>query len=440
MKYPRPNVFSAETERLLKVDEICISPSYTRDYPFIMHRGDGMEVMDIDRNVFMDFTAGIAVNATGHGHPVVKKAMIDQINRFVHMSGTDFYYKPQIDLASKLRDIAPFEFIGGKIFFGNSGAEAIEAAMKLARYNRKASTYIAFYGAFHGRTMGAVSLTASKPIQRGGFEPLSIVNHVPYADCYRCPFNCKKEDCVKNNSYQCIQFITDFVLGKKVDPSDVAAIVVEPIQGEGGYIVPPRGWLEALVRIAKHNNIPIVFDEVQSGMGRTGKWWACQHTDAFPDMITTAKGLASGMPISALLARDNLMEWEPGKHASTFGGNPVACAAALATIKVINEEHLRANAKQMGKKLTKGLEYLANECAAVENLRGIGLMQAIDISYDKVPYPIVRDKILMKCFDKGLLLLGCGQSGIRFCPSLIVREEDIDVCINVLLEAIKDTF
>jgi len=438
-RYPRKNTFSKETERLLKVDDLCISPSYTRDYPFIAHKGYGMELVDIDSNTFMDFTAGIAVNATGHGHPVVKKAMQDQVDNLVHMSGTDFYYKPQIDLAVKLRDISPFGSIGGKVFFGNSGAEANEAAMKLTRHLRKASTYIAFYGAFHGRTMGALSLTASKPIQRGSFEPLSIVNHVPYADCYNCVFNCQKSYCEKHNSFQCVQYIADFVLSKKVDPSDVAAIFVEPIQGEGGYIVPPKGWLEALTSVANHYNIPIVFDEIQSGMGRTGKIWACEHTDAFPDMITSAKGLGSGMPIGALVARDDLMKWEPGMHASTFGGNPVACAAAIATIDVIRNENLLTNVSAMGKRLTKGLECLAGECATIENIRGIGLMQAIDISYDGVYYPDSRDKVLMSCFDKGLLLLGCGESGIRFCPSLTVGKEDIDVCINVLVDALKDS-
>jgi len=444
MKFPRKNKFSKETRRLLKLDDAYVSPSYTRDYPFIALKGDGMYLVDVDSNVFLDFTAGIAVNATGHSHPDVVKAVASQAKNMIHMSGTDFYYESQIHLAEKLANMATFmphptdKGKKTKVFFGNSGAEAVEAAMKLTRYVRKAPTYIAFYGAFHGRTLGALSLTASKPIQRSKFEPLYVVNHAPYANCKECTFNCKKEDCVANQSYDCINFIKDYILGKKVDPNDVAGIFVEPIQGEGGYVVPPEGWLNALVFLAWSNGIPVVFDEIQSGMGRTGKWWAHEHFGVYPDMMTTAKGIASGMSLGALIARPGLMEWPPGSHASTFGGNPISCAAALATIDVIEKENLLNNVNQMGKELHLGLEYLGSAFDVVENVRGLGLMKAIDISDGGEPMPDLRNEILMSCFDKGLLLLGCGKTGIRFCPSLMVGKREIDECITVLEDVLSD--
>jgi 4-aminobutyrate aminotransferase len=355
----------------------------------------------------------------------------------IHMSGTDFYYEPQIRLAEKLINCAPFYnnkydplSIDAKVFFCNSGAEANEAAMKLTRLNAVAPTYIAFYGAFHGRTLGALSLTASKIIQKQGFEPLMNVSHVPYADCENCIFRMKKETCVQTGTYECLKFLTDYVLAKKVDPYDVAAIFVEPIQGEGGYIVPPDGWLKKLEYIAEYNGINLVIDEIQSGMGRTGKMWACEHFSVEPTMITAAKGIASGMPLGVLIAKD--MNWTPGQHASTFGGNPISCAASLATFEVIEEEDLLTNATDRGDQLDCLLSSFMQRYDFISNARGLGLMRAIDIAT-----PELRSKILRRSFEKGLLLLPCGASGIRFCPPLTISRKEINKGMEIFEEVLK---
>src|SRR5215468_8624407 len=334
---------------LLERDQKYMSPSYTRIYPLVVARGSGAVIEDVDGNLFLDFTAGIAVTSTGHCHPHVVAAIQDQAAKLLHMSGTDFYYRPQIDLAERLAKLAPGDS-ANRVFFTNSGAEALEAALKLARWHTGRSRAIAFFGAFHGRTYGAMSLSGSKLVHRRGFSPLvPDIHHTPYPrGCTTCS---TASECV------CVRYIEDTLLRRTAPPEEVAAIFVEPIQGEGGYYVPPPGFLPALRELCDRHGFLLVVDEVQSGMGRTGKMFACEHWGVQPDIICLAKGIASGMPLGAMIARDEVMDWPPGSHASTFGGNPVSCRAALATIELLQSEYI-ANAQQRGEQLRAGLARL----------------------------------------------------------------------------------
>jgi 4-aminobutyrate aminotransferase len=319
---------------LVERDRKVLSPSYTRDYPLVVSRGEGAIIEDVDGNRFLDFNAGIAVVSTGHCHPHVVAAIKDQAERLIHMSGTDFYYENMIELGEKLAAIAPGD-VDRRVYFGNSGTEAIEATMKLARYHTGRDKFIAFRGAFHGRTLGALSLTGSKAVQRKGFGPLVPgVFHTQFPDPYRCPEGITPED----HAVNCVRAIEEDLFRTTLPAEEVAAIVVEPIQGEGGYVVPPKVFFEELERLARKHGILLIFDEIQSGMGRTGKMWAADHFGVTPDILTVAKGIASGMPLSAMVARQEVMNWGPGAHASTFGGNPVAVAAALATIELLERE------------------------------------------------------------------------------------------------------
>src|SRR5688572_18981409 len=351
-----------------------VSPSYKRDYPLVMARGDGATVEDVDGNVFLDCAAGIAVNSTGHSHPDVVKAIADQAGRFLHMSGTDFYYEQQVRLAEEIAAIVPIEG-GVKSFFGNSGTEAIEAAIKLARFATGRPNILAFLGGFHGRTMGALALTASKPVQRRGFGPLMAgVYHAPYADCYRCPVGLKPETCAA----ECLDYIEHQIFVHLLSPDEVAAIVVEPIQGEGGYIVAPDQFLQRLREVTRTHGILLVVDEVQSGMGRTGRMFAIEHARVQPDVVAIAQGIASGMPLGVAAARSDLMTWPPGAHASTFGGNPVSCAAALVTIKLLKDQ-LIANAAAVGAHLMSGLKVLRDKHLLIGDVRGRGLMAGVEL-------------------------------------------------------------
>jgi len=423
---------------LIQSDGFFVSPSYTRSYPLVVDKAKGMWITDPDGNRFLDFTSGIAVCSTGHCHPKVVKAIKDQASKLIHMSGTDFYYKPQIALADKLANLVP-RAMDGVVYFGNSGAEAVEAAFKLARWHTKRKLNIAFLGSFHGRTMGALSLTASKKIQRARYNPLVPgVTHVPYAYCYRCPYNLTYPDC----NIECVRWIEDRLFKTIVPPEEVAAIFVEPIQGEGGYIVPPIPFHRELRKLADKYEILYVADEVQSGMGRTGKMLAIEHlVDVVPDMIALAKGIASGMPLGAMVAKESIMDWVPGAHASTFGGNPVSCAAALATIELLEKE-LVLNANQMGGYLRLNLTKLQNEYECIGDVRGAGLMLGVELVKDretKEKASHLRDKIIQKSFEKGLLLLGCGENSIRFCPPLIVKKPEIDTCISIFEEVLKNS-
>ncbi|HAX75310.1 MAG TPA: aspartate aminotransferase family protein [Cyanobacteria bacterium UBA11372] len=401
---------------MVERDRAVSSPSYTRGYPLVIARGEGCMVEDVDGNVFLDLTAGIAVTNTGHSHPEVVQAIQDQAAQFLHMSGTDFYYEPMVELAEKLSARAPFPN-GAKVFFTNSGAESNEGAIKLARYYTGRSLIIAFLGAFHGRTYGAMSLTGSKVVQRKQFGPLVPgITHIPYG------------------THESLDYLEEKLFPAILPPQEVAAIVVEPIQGEGGYIVPEDGFLERVREICDRYNILMVVDEVQSGMGRTGKLFAIEHWDVKPDIITLAKGIASGLPLGAILSRPELMTWPPGAHATTFGGNPVACAAANVTLRLL-ETGMMENALNMGELLQAGLTRLGKKFKQVSLPRGKGLMVAIDLlDAAGKPDPKLRDKIVDAAFYKGLLLLGCGRAAIRFCPPLVIDSDQIQMTLEILEE------
>ena len=421
---------------LIERDRSVVSPSYTRSYPLVIERGSGAFVEDVDGNVFLDCAAGIAVNSTGHSHPAVVKAITDQAQKFLHMSGTDFYYEPQVRLAEEMAAIAPISG-GVRTFFGNSGTEAVEACVKLARYTTGRQNIIAFLGGFHGRTMGSLALTASKAVQRRGFGPLMPgVYHAPYADCYRCPLGLKPETCAA----ECLNFIDDQLFAHLVTPDEVAAIVAEPIQGEGGYVVAPDQFLQRLRELTKKHGILLVADEVQSGMGRSGRMFAVEYSGVEPDAMAIAKGIASGMPLGVAVARAGLMAWPPGAHASTFGGNPVSCAAALATIKLLRDR-LIANAADVGGHLMNGLRALADRHRLIGDVRGRGLMIGVELVRDRATKERAtdeRDKVVDAAFRRGLLLLGAGKNAIRFSPPLVLTREQADVAVRIFDEALTE--
>jgi 4-aminobutyrate aminotransferase len=408
----------------LERDQRVMSPSYTRGYPLVVERGSGAVIEDVDGNLFLDLTAGIAVTASGHCHPHVVAAIKDQADKLLHMSGTDFYYEPEIALAERLAALAPGKS-PKKVFFTNSGAESLEAALKLARWHTGRSRVIGFLGAFHGRTYGAMSLSGSKVVHRRGFSPLvPDIHHVLF------PRGCKA--CLEASECVCVQNIEDTLLKRIAPPDEVAAIFVEPIQGEGGYHVPPPGFLPGLRELCDKHGMLLVADEVQSGMGRTGKFLAVEHWGVEPDIICLAKGIASGLPLGAMIARDEVMSWPSGSHASTFGGNPVSCRAALATIELL-EKGLMANATARGEQLKRGLNKLQQEFPTlVGDVRGLGLMVAMDIQRDESSDPALRDQIVQTAFEHGLLLLGCGESAIRFCPPLCITAEQIATTLAIL--------
>ena len=429
---PGPNAL-----RVLAGDQQYISPSYTRSYPLVAQSGRGIVVTDVDGNQFYDFSAGIAVTSTGHCHPEVVAAIQKQAAELIHMSGTDFYYESLVTLAERLSKIAPMPG-PHKFYYGNSGAEAIECALKLARFHTKRQNIIAFFGAFHGRTMGAMSLTASKPQQRRRFSPLMPgVTHVPYPDLYR-----GRKDAIQDaDTYalNCARFIEEKLFKTTLPPEEVAAIFVEPVQGEGGYVVAPTVFMQELRRICDRHGIMLVVDEVQSGIGRTGKWWAVEHTGVEPDMVCMAKGLASGMPLGVTMTRSEIMDWVPGSHASTFGGNPVCIAAALATLDVIEKEHLLKHTTDVGAHMMKRMSTWPAKLKLVGDVRGRGLMIGCDIVKDKATKEYAsaaRDLIIERAFEKGVLFLGCGPSTIRICPPLVVTKEEADVALDVLEECI----
>jgi 4-aminobutyrate aminotransferase len=411
----------------LERDQRYVSPSYTRIYPLVVARGSGAVIEDVDGNLFLDFTAGIAVTATGHCHPRVVAAIQDQAGKLIHMSGTDFYYEPQIDLSQRLAEMAPGNS-PKRIFFTNSGAEALEAALKLARWHTGRSRAIAFLGAFHGRTYGAMSLSGSKLVHRRGFSPLvPDIHHVAYP---------RGPEARANAHYgrQCVKHIEETLFKRVAPPEEVAAIFVEPIQGEGGYHVPPPDFLPALRELCDREGILLVADEVQTGMGRTGKLFAVEHWNVEPDIICLAKGIASGMPLGAIIARDKVMDWPSGSHASTFGGNPVSCRAALATIELLEKGYI-ANAAQCGEQLRLGLLKLQRQHAQVGDVRGLGLMVAMDLVKQddpQTPDPALRDELVQTAFQHGLLLLGCGDSALRFCPPLCISPGQIDTGLQIL--------
>jgi 4-aminobutyrate aminotransferase len=429
---PGPNA-----KRILAGDEKYISPSYTRSYPLVAKRGRGIVIEDVDGNEFFDFSAGIAVTSTGHCHPEVVAAIQKQAGELIHMSGTDFYYESMVTLAERLSKIAPMPG-PHRVYYGNSGAEAIECALKLARYHTKRQQVIAFFGAFHGRTMGALSLTASKPQQKRGFSPLVPgVTHVPYPDVYRGSSSGPQD--AEKFALGCARYIEDKLFKTILAPEEVAAIFVEPIQGEGGYVVAPTIFMQELRRICDKHGILLVLDEVQSGIGRTGKWFAVEHTGVHPDMVCIAKGIASGMPLGITMSKAGIMDWVPGSHASTFGGNPVCIAAALATLDVIEKEGLLKNSQVVGDHMMKRMAGWPKKHKIVGDVRGRGLMIGVEVVKDQTTREYgasERDRIVETAFERGVLFLGCGPSTVRIAPPLIVTKDEADVAMDALEESI----
>ncbi len=408
---------------IIERDARTMSQNYRKDYPLVVDHAKGPVVVDADGNRYLDFAAGIAVASTGHCHPDVVAAVQRQAARLLHLCATDFYNEDVVTLAEGLARRAP-----------GPGPWRV-AAIKLARLRTGRPKVVAFYGAFHGRTFGALSLTASKPVQRRGYAPLlPEVLHSHYAYCYRCPVNRHPDTC----KVECLDLLTETMFSTTTDPSEIAAVIVEPVQGEGGYVVPHPGFLPRLREVTRKHGILLIADEVQCGMGRTGRMFASEHFGLEPDMITLAKGIASGLPLGALVAKDDVMRWESGSHGSTFGGNPVAVAAGLATLRLL-EEGLIANADRVGRVLMTALRDRLGGHAVVGDVRGLGLMIGVEIVRDRFrrePAPELRERILEEAFKRGLLLLGCGRSTIRLAPPLVVDEEDAATAARILEEAV----
>jgi len=422
---------------VIERDRAVCSPSYTRPYPFVMDRGEGAIAIDVDGNRFLDFAAGIAVCSTGHSHPDVVAAIGDQAARFLHMSSADFYYEAVVELGEKIAAVTPVGNGPGdaRVLFTNSGTEAVEAALKLARHHTGRGLVLAFYGSFHGRTYGALSLTSSKTTQRRGFGAmLPGATHVPYADCYRCPFGKSPDSC----DLECVDFIEEYPFKRTMSPDEVAAIIVEPVQGEGGYVIPPARWFARLRALCDKHGILLIADEVQSGIGRTGRMFAMEHFGVRPDIVTSAKGIASGMPLGMCIARADVMDWPQGAHASTFGGNPVSCAAALATLRLV-EGGLMDNARLQGERLMAGLREMAARRRLIGDVRGLGLMIGVELVTDRASRAravVETRKVVEECFRRGLLVLSCGENAVRLSPPLIIGEDQSDAALRILDEAI----
>jgi len=433
IKVPPPG---PKAKKVVEKTEALLSPSIARFYPLVVESAHGALVKDVDGNTYIDLNAGLGVLSVGSTPEKVVEAIKKQADKFLHFSYTDFYYQNIVDLAEKLIEITPGKF-AKRVYYGNSGAEGIEAAIKLARYHTKRPRILAFIGSFHGRTMGAVSLTASKPKQVKGFSPLLPgVEHVPYPYCYRCPYGKTFPDC----GYYCVDYIKEQVLEKYVPADEVSSIFFEPIQGEGGYVVPPPDFFKELEKIARANGMLMVDDEVQSGIGRTGRWFAIEHFGIEPDITVIAKGIAAGMPLSATVAKESIMTWGPGSHASTFGGNPVSTAAALATIETIEKNRLLDNASRLGDYLMKRLNEMKEKYEVIGDVRGKGLMIGVEIVKDKKSKEYAPEKveaILDYSWKHGALLLSCGKSTIRIFPPLSIEKDMLDEAMQVVEEAIK---
>jgi len=423
-----------KARELLARDALVVSPSYPRDYPFVMSHGKGAQVWDVDGNRFLDFAAGIAVASTGHSHPAVVQAIKDAADRFIHIS-SDYWHEGQVRLAEQIGELAPMK-VPVMSFFAQSGTESVEAALKLARYVTGRGRFLGFLGGFHGRTMGSLAFTSSKYTQQKGFFPaMPGVTHVPYPNNYRPLF------AGADQGRAVLRYIEEFVFAHNVPPGEVAAILVEPIQGEGGYLVPPDGFLAGLRELADRHGILLIFDEVQSGIGRTGKMFACQHWGVEPDIMTLAKGLASGMPIGMMVAKRSIMQkWSRGAHGNTFGGNPLCCAAALATLDLVEHQYC-ANAAKVGEYFMKQLRGLAGKYSIVGEVRGKGLMIGMELVTDqasKTPAKKICDALITRAYHNGLILLSCGQSTVRFMPPLMIHESDVDEAIELLDRSIEE--
>jgi 4-aminobutyrate aminotransferase len=423
-----------KAKAIIERDQKVISPSYPRDYPFVMDHGNGTQVWDVDGNRFLDFAAGIAVTSTGHSHPTVVKAIQDQAEKFIHIS-SDFYHEKWVEFGERLNEIAPFQEEAIS-FMTNSGTESVEAAIKLARHYTGRSQFIGFLGAFHGRTMGSLAFTASKPRYHEGFYPLmNGVTHVPYPNPYRPVL---KSHPGEDYGETVVRFIEEQILGKVLPAGDVAGILVETIQGEGGYVIPPPEFYPALRELCDKYQILLIVDEVQSGMGRTGKWWAIEQFGVEPDIVCVGKGVASGVPLGAITARKSLVTWTKGAHGNTFGGNPIACAAALATIDLIETEFMQ-NAADVGEYALDALEEIKVRHGCIGDVRGIGLMIGVEFIKEGITLEAdqeLRDRIVHLAFEGGLLTLGCGKSSIRIAPPLNISRAEMDEGLKIFEEAV----
>ncbi|HEX5691089.1 MAG TPA: acetyl ornithine aminotransferase family protein [Roseiflexaceae bacterium] len=429
---------------LVERDNAVIAPCAGRVYPFVIERGEGCSVWDVDGNRYLDLNAGIAVVSAGHSHPQVVRAIQEQATKFIHMAGTDFYNEQMITLGEKLVSIMPNTAPAGEperhdwqVFLANSGTEAVEASIKLARYVTGRQGIVAFFGAFHGRSYGSLSLTASKPAQRRGYYPLVPGTfHAFYANPYRPPLGMDPE----RVGEICLDYIEHTLFHTIAPPRDVAAIIVEPIQGEGGYVVPAPGFLKGLREICDRYSILMIADEVQSGVGRTGKMWACEHEGVVPDIVASAKGVGGGMPIGAMIARKELTEnWQPGSHGNTYGGNALACAAANTVLRLAEEE-LMANATRVGAYLKEGLEELQGRYEQIGDVRGRGLMIGVEFVKSratKEPAKALANEVMEQAFKRGALLLTCGASTIRFCPPLTLTEAEVDEGLSIFEAALQ---
>ena len=432
MSYPKIKVTppGPKAKKIVERDAAVISPSFGRAYPLVIERGEGSIVVDVDGNEFIDMNAGLAVCSVGHSHPKVVKAIKDQVDKFIHYSYTDFYYDDYVDLGEKLHDLVPGDH-KKKFFYGNSGAESIEAAMKVARWHTGRQGYLAYIGSFHGRTLGAVSLTASKPYQRARFAPLIPgVEHIFYPYCYRCPFNLECPSC----GYACVDYIDEYLFHRYVPPEEVAMLIAEPIQGEGGYVVPPDGYFPRLKKLLDKYGILFASDEVQAGMGRTGKWFGIEHFGVVPDIVCMAKGIAAGMPLGVMASRADIQDWKPGSHASTFGGNPVSCAAALAVLDIIKSENLLENAQKQGKLIKDRLNEMKERHPMIGDVRGKGLMVGVELVKDKTTKEYAQKEtgdVMMECFRNGLAIVNCGINVIRWMPALNITSDLVEPALEI---------
>jgi len=428
------NLPGPKAQAIIKRDHEVVSPSYPRGYPFVMDHGRGTQVWDVDGNRFLDFAAGIAVVSTGHSHPQVVRAIQEQAEKFIHIS-SDFYHPLWVELAEKLNEIAPISE-DAISFMTNSGTESVEAAIKLARHYTGRSQFVGFLGGFHGRTMGAVTFTASKPIYHRGFYPLmNGVTHIPYPDPYR-PILQRRDG--EDYGETIVRYLEEQILGHILPAEEIAGILVEPIQGEGGYIVPTPGFFPALRKLCDRYGILLIADEVQSGMGRTGKWWAIQHFGIEPDIVCVAKGIASGVPLGVMMAREEVMDWPRSAHGNTFGGNPLACAAALATINLI-ENGFMQNAEELGGYTMQVLDQISSRHPSIGEVRGRGLMIGVEFVKDRQtrePDEKLRDRIVDLAFQHGLLLLGCGKNTIRITPPLNVSRSEVNEAMEIFEECL----
>jgi 4-aminobutyrate aminotransferase len=426
----RLEVPGPKARAILERDRRVVSHAYGRVADFVMDHGQGSEVFDVDGNRYLDFTSGIAVTATGHSHPHVVRAVQAQAEKFLHIS-SDFYHEKWVALSEKLDEIAPFQE-GASVFLGNSGTEAVEGALKAARLHTGRHRFLGFVGGFHGRTAGSLNFTASKVVQRRGLAPYTDVTHVPYPNAYRQVLASNPGD--EDYGDTVVKYLENVIFKTVLPPTDVAGILVEPIQGEGGYVVPPHSFFRRLREVCDEYGILLIVDEVQTGMGRTGRWWAVEHWGVEPDIVCAAKGIASGVPLGAVVGRQSVMNMPTGSHGNTYGGNPLACAAALATIEVLENGGIQ-NAAVQGEYLLGALREMAERHPSMGDVRGIGLMIGVEFVKDKltcVPAPDVRNRVEEIAFEHGLLLMGCGFNAMRVIPPLIVTRDEVDEALAIM--------